>query len=56
MADQRKTRKTAADFSPQTLKLFDQYVHGDISRRDFLAGVARFAVAGVTALSILEAL
>ncbi|WP_337880930.1 dienelactone hydrolase family protein [Rheinheimera sp.] len=56
MADQPKTRKTAADFSPQTLKLFDQYVHGDISRRDFLSGVARYAVAGVTALSILEAL
>ncbi len=49
-------RKTAKDFHPETLRLFDRYVHGDISRRDFLTGAARFAVAGVTALSILEAL
>ncbi len=49
-------RKTAKDFHPETLRLFDRYVHGDISRRDFLTGTAKFAVAGVTALSILEAL
>ena len=49
-------RKTAKDFHPETLRLFDRYVHGDISRRDFLSGAAKFAVAGVTALSILEAL
>lgn len=49
-------RKTAHDFHPETLRLFDRYVHGDISRREFLSGTAKFAVAGVTALSILEAL
>lgn len=49
-------RKTAKDFHPETLRLFDRYVHGDISRREFLTGAAKFAVAGVTALSILEAL
>ena len=49
-------RKTANDFHPETLRLFDRYVHGDISRRDFLLGAARFTVAGVTALSLLEAL
>ncbi len=49
-------RKTAKDFHPETLRLFDRYVHGDISRREFLTGTAKFAVAGVTALSILEAL
>jgi carboxymethylenebutenolidase len=49
-------RKTAKDFHPQTLQLFDRYVHGDINRRDFLTGVAKFTVAGVTALSVLEAL
>ena len=27
-------RKTAADFPPDVLKLFDGYVHGRISRRD----------------------
>ena len=50
------TQKTAQDFHPQTLKLFDQYVHGDITRRDFLSGVARYTVAGMSAVAILEAL
>ena len=36
-------RKTAADFHPQALKLFDQYVHGQLSRRDFLQRAAGFA-------------
>ena len=29
-------RKKASDFPPEVLKLFDGYVHGFISRRDFL--------------------
>lgn len=49
-------RKTAADFPKETLKLFDLYVHGDISRREFLSQVARYTVAGVSALTVLEAL
>jgi carboxymethylenebutenolidase len=49
-------RKTAKDFHPETLRLFDKYVHGDISRRDFLTGVTKFAVAGMTAVTILQAL
>jgi hypothetical protein len=32
------TRKTASDFHPQALKLFDQYVHGLLSRRIFCNG------------------
>src|SRR5436309_2014280 len=31
-------RKKASDFPPEVLKLFDGYVHGMISRRDFLDG------------------
>jgi len=50
------TYKTAKDFDPQTLKLFDQYVHGDISRREFLSRAAKYTVAGVTALTVLQAL
>jgi carboxymethylenebutenolidase len=50
------TRKTAADFDPEVLKLFDQYVHGGITRRDFLASAARYAVGGATAASLLGAL
>jgi carboxymethylenebutenolidase len=50
------TRKTANDFHPQALKLFDQYVHGLLSRRDFLQRAAQFAAVGVTAEGLLAAL
>jgi carboxymethylenebutenolidase len=36
--------------------LFDQYVHGVIDRRGFLAGAARFAVGAATATGLLAAL
>ncbi|HVP89479.1 MAG TPA: YghX family hydrolase [Casimicrobiaceae bacterium] len=49
-------RKKASDFPPEVLKLFDGYVHGFISRRDFLDGAARFAVGGFTAAAMLESL
>ena len=49
-------RKKASDFHPELLRLFDQYVHGRISRREFLDGAARFAVGGLTAAGILESL
>jgi carboxymethylenebutenolidase len=48
--------KTAADFHPEVLRLFDKYVHGFIDRRAFLAGAAKYAVAGMSALALLEAL
>lgn len=51
------TRKTTDDFHPEVLKLFDQYVHGQASRRDFLTGAAKYAaLAGVTATGLLAAL
>jgi carboxymethylenebutenolidase len=50
------TRKTAKDFHPQALKLFDQYVHGQLSRRGFLQRAAQFAAAGITAEGLLLAL
>lgn len=49
-------RKTAADFDPDLLKLFDAYVHGDIDRRGFLDKAGRFAVGGMTAAMLLDAL
>jgi carboxymethylenebutenolidase len=49
-------RRTTADFPPQIWPLFDAYVHGLIDRRAFLEGAARFAVGGVTAVGLLEAL
>jgi carboxymethylenebutenolidase len=51
------TRKTANDFDPEVLKLFDKYVHGDISRRDFLGRATGFALTGgLTAAGLLDAL
>jgi carboxymethylenebutenolidase len=49
-------RRKASDFPPQVLKLFDGYVHGMISRREFLDGAAKFAVGGFTAAAMLESL
>ena len=49
-------KATAADFHPEVLRLFDGYVHGRIDRRGFLEGAAKFAVGGVTAAALLEAL
>jgi len=51
------TRLTARDFTPEILKLFDQYVHGDVSRRGFLEraqislGSAAAATATLAALT-----
>ena len=50
------TRKTANDFDPEVLKLFDQYVHGQLSRRGFLSAAGKYAVGGVTAAGLLSAL
>ena len=49
-------RKTANDFAPEVLQLFDQYVHGFIDRRGFLNGAARYAVGGVSASMLLDML
>jgi carboxymethylenebutenolidase len=49
-------RKKAGDFPPEVLKLFDGYVHGFISRRDFLDRAAKFTVGGFTAAAMLESL
>jgi carboxymethylenebutenolidase len=48
--------KTAADFDPELLILFDAYVHGAIDRRGFLDRAARFAVGGTTAVMLLDSL
>ncbi len=46
----------ASDFHPEVLGLFDKYVHGIIDRRGFLAGAGKFAVGGMSAAALLEAL
>ena len=49
-------RKTAADFDPELLILFDAYVHGAIDRRGFLDKARKYAVGGATATMLLDAL
>ena len=49
-------RMKATDFPQEVLNLFDKYIHGDVDRRAFLEGAQKFAVGGLTALGILEAL
>lgn len=50
------SRKTAADFDPEVLILFDAYVHGALDRRGFLDKAAKYAVGGVTATMLLDEL
>ncbi|TFW10684.1 dienelactone hydrolase family protein [Massilia arenosa] len=50
------SRLTASDFDPEVLKLFDGYVHGRLSRRDFLAQASKYTVGGVTAAGLLAQL
>lgn len=44
------------DYDPQVLELFDGYVHGKITRRQFLDRAATFTAAGVSATALLAAL
>jgi carboxymethylenebutenolidase len=38
------------------IELYTRYIHGEISRRDFLQGAKRFAIGGLTAGMIIDAL
>lgn len=49
-------RKRASDFHPHILEIFDGYVHGAISKRDFIRQAGKFAAAGVTGAMILDQL
>jgi carboxymethylenebutenolidase len=49
-------RKKASDFDPELLGLFHRYVHGGLSRREFLDGAAKFAVGGLTVAALWDML
>jgi carboxymethylenebutenolidase len=49
-------RKKASDYPPEVMQLFDGYVHGAISRRDFLDRAAKFALGAFSAVAMLESL
>lgn len=50
MATERRT------VPPGAIELYNQYIHGEISRRDFMDGAQKFAVAGMSATAIISAL
>src|SRR5712691_1670311 len=47
-----QTKKIPAE----AVELYNRFIHGEIDRRDFLRGVERFAVTGLSAAAIVEAL
>ncbi|MCC0030684.1 MAG: dienelactone hydrolase family protein [Brucellaceae bacterium] len=49
-------RKRASDFHPRILEIFDGYVHGKISKREFITQAGTYAAAGVTGAMILDQL
>jgi len=49
-------RKKTSEFSQELLNQFDLYVHGNISRREFLDRANKYAVGGLTAMAIWESL
>jgi carboxymethylenebutenolidase len=48
--------RQATKLPPEAIQIYNLYIHGEISRRDFLEGVQKFAVAGLTAAAIVETL
>jgi carboxymethylenebutenolidase len=40
----------------EAIELYNQYIHGEISRRAFLEGAKRFAIGGLAVTTIVEAL
>jgi len=40
----------------EAIQLYNLFIHGEISRRDFMDGVQRFAVGGLTAAAVVQAL
>src|SRR5258705_5166045 len=58
MASMRQTAEQAKVKIPaEAVELYTQYIHGEISRRDFIDTVGRrFAVAGLTTTAIVQAL
>ena len=50
------TRMKASDFPQELLDLYDGYVHGGISRREFFEGAQKFAVGGLSVAALYEAL
>src|SRR5262244_1013946 len=49
-------KSTKPKLPGEAVQLYNLFIHGEISRRDFMEGVQRFAIGGLTATAIIEAL
>jgi carboxymethylenebutenolidase len=49
-------RPTRPKLPSEAVELYNLYIHGEISRRDFMDGVQRFAIGGLAVATIIEAL
>lgn len=49
-------RLTAQDFQPELLELYDYYAHGKLTKREFLERAGKYAVGGLTAMTLLSLL
>lgn len=49
-------RMKASDFHPYILEIFDGYVHGKLTKREFIREAGKYAAVGVTGLMILQQL
>jgi carboxymethylenebutenolidase len=49
-------RKHASEFAQEVLELYDDYCHGRLNRRDYMARLAAFAVGGLTVEALMSSL
>jgi carboxymethylenebutenolidase len=54
MSASDSSRNTARQVDPRVLELYNEYAHGRLSRRDFMNGVAAFAVGGVSVAALVS--
>src|SRR5262249_2511790 len=40
----------------EAVQLYNQFIHGAITRRDFVEGIQKFAIGGLTSAAIIQAL
>ena len=50
------SKKESRTVPREAIEIYNKYIHGEISRRAFLNGAKKFAVVGLTASAIVEAL
>ena len=50
------TKPTRSNLPSEAIELYNLFIHGEISRRDFMDGVQRFAIGGLAVAAVIEAL